>query len=132
MNERQAQRQILAMVGRCFPSAFVHHSPNGGHLAGDGGARYRQVGALKGDGMKPGFPDLAVYWNHGHCLLEVKRPRYTPSMVSPDQVRVHQSLAEMGWPVAIVTGEEEAFQVLRDRGAPWNRVLPVSMMERAA
>jgi|SRR5689334_3566273 len=110
------------MIGRSFPRVLVHHSPNGGHLAGDREARFKQVGALKGDGMKVGFPDLACYWNHGHCLMEVKRPGYTPSCVSDAQRAMHVTLAEMGYQPAIVTCEEEAFQFLRDRGAPWNGV----------
>jgi hypothetical protein len=39
-NERQTQRAILAMLGRSFPRVLVHHSPNGGHLAGDREARF--------------------------------------------------------------------------------------------
>lgn len=119
-SERQVQRAILQMMGTCFPSVLVHHSPNGGHLAGDREARFKQVGALKGDGMKIGFPDLACYWNHGHALMEVKRPGYCPSDVSPQQVKIHAKLAEMGFEPAIVTSPEEAFAFLRDRGAPTN------------
>jgi hypothetical protein len=121
-NERQTQRAILAMLGRSFPRVLVHHSPNGGHLAGDREARFKQVGALKGDGMKTGWPDLTCVWNHGIAFIEVKRPKFTPSCVSKDQRAIHVTLAEMGFPVAIATCEEEAFQHLRDRGAPWNGI----------
>ena len=131
MNERQAQRAILAMIGRCFPAVLVHHSPNGGHLAGDKAARFKQVGALKGDGMKPGWPDLTCVWNHGTAYLEVKRPKYTPSCISSQQHRIHADLTACGYPPAIVTCEAEAFQVLRDLGAPWNGLKPLSMMEAA-
>lgn len=119
-NERQVQRSILQMMGIAFPRVLVHHSPNGGHLAGDASARFRQVGALKGDGMKVGWPDLTCVWNHGIAFMEVKRPRYCPSDISPDQIKIHVQLAEMGFTVAIVTSDEDAFAFLRERGAPTN------------
>lgn len=119
--ERIVQRQILAMIGTAFPRVFVHHSPNGGHLAGNDAARFKQVGALKGDGMKVGFPDLIAFWNHGVALMEVKRPGYSPSAVKPAQIQVHATLAEMGFAPAIVTSPAEAFAFLRERGAPTNQ-----------
>lgn len=120
LSERQVQRAILQMAGTCFPSVLIHHSPNGGHLAGDREARFKQVGARKGDGMKTGFPDLIAIWNHGVAFLEVKRPGYSPSEVSPAQIGMHAKLAEMGFAPAVVTSPEEAFAFLRERGAPTN------------
>lgn len=120
ISERQTQRSILAMMGRAFPHVLVHHSPNGGHLAGDREARFRQVGALKGDGMKIGWPDLTCIWNRGVAFMEVKRPGYSPSDVSPQQHEIHARLAEMGFAPAIVTSSEEAFAFLKERGAPTN------------
>jgi VRR-NUC domain len=120
--ERQTQRAILGMIGRSFPAVFVAHVPNGAHLAGGDVSRFKQMGALKGDGLKKGFPDLIAYWNHGHALIEVKRPGFSPSQVSEDQSRIHQTLLEMGWRVAVVSSTQEAFEFLRERGAPWNGV----------
>lgn len=119
--ERQAQRSILAMMGRSFPRVFVTHIPNGAHLAGGNEARFKQMGALKGDGLKPGFPDLAMYWNHGHCLIEVKRPGCA-KQVSDAQKAVHQTLSECGYAPAVVTSATEAMAFLIERGAPWNGV----------
>jgi hypothetical protein len=116
-NERQTQRSILAMLGRLFPTVYVTHIPNGAHLAGGDTARFKQMGALKGDGLKPGFPDLAVYWNHGHALIEVKRPGCA-NRLSPDQKATHQILAECGYKPAVVTSAEEAYAFLVERGAP--------------
>lgn len=115
--ERQTQRSILQMLGLVFPETFVTHVPNGAHLAGNDAARFKQMGALKGDGLKTGFPDLAIYWNHGHALIEVKRPGCAKRL-SPDQKAVHARLEELGWPVAVVTSPSEAFTFLRERGAP--------------
>lgn len=117
-NERQTQRAILKMMGTLFPRVLVHHSPNGGHLAGDREARFKQVGALKGDGMKVGWPDLTCVWNHGIAFMEVKRPGYTPSCISPQQRQLHEQLAECGFTPAIVSSVDEAKAFLLERGAP--------------
>lgn len=117
--ERQVQRAILRMMGLCFRSCLVWHIPNGAFLGEDEKARRRTMGGLLGDGLKPGAPDLAVYWNHGHALLEVKRPGCA-NRLSDEQRRIHAELAEMGFVVGVVTSTEEAFQFLKDRGAPSN------------
>lgn len=118
--ERSVQRAILSMAGYCFPRVLLVHVPNGAFLGEDVTARKRTMGMLLGDGLKPGFCDLIAYWNHGHALMEVKRPGYCPSDVTPRQVEMHALLAEMGFTPAIVTSPAEAFQFLRDKGAPTN------------
>ena len=118
ITERQVQRAILQMMGVAFPDVLAHHSPNGGHLAGDKQARFKQVGALKGDGMKVGWPDLTCVWNRGVAFMEVKKPGYTPSKVSDQQKSIHAKLASLGFEPAIVTSPAEAFAFLKERGAP--------------
>lgn len=119
-NERQVQRSILQMAGYAFPSVLIFHIPNGAHLAGTPQERKRQMGILLGDGVKPGMCDLVAVWNHGIAFLEVKRPGYTPSCVSPQQRQIHAQLSEMGFTPAIVTSPGEAFAFLVERGAPTN------------
>lgn len=119
-SERQTQRAILQMLGYAFPQVLVWHVPNGAYLGDNEQSRKRTMGMLLGDGLKPGAPDLACYWNHGHALIEVKRPGYSPSEVSPKQREIHAQLTEMGFAPAIVTSPEEAFEFLRERGAPTN------------
>lgn len=116
LTERQIQRAILQRVGACFPDVFIAHIPNGAHLAGDEKARSRQVGALLGDGMKPGMVDLIALWNGGGLLMEVKRPK--TGRISPAQEAVHTRLSALGWPVSIVTSQDEASDALRAAGAP--------------
>jgi hypothetical protein len=115
--ERQTQRAILQMLGTCFPRVLVWHVPNGAFLGNDEKARRRTMGGLLGDGLKPGAPDLACYWNHGHALIEVKRPGCA-SRLSPEQQRIHAELAEMGFEPAVVTSPAQAFAHLKSRGAP--------------
>jgi hypothetical protein len=114
--ERQVQRAVLRMMGVCFKDCLVHHSPNGAHLAGNGVARFKQMGALLGDGMKRGWPDLIVLWRGGVAFLEIKRPK--TGRLSPEQRSVHETLTALGWPVATVTSTEEAYAFLCECGAP--------------
>lgn len=116
-NERQTQRAILAMAGTCFPRVLLVHIPNGAHLSGDKRARCMQIGALKGDGLKVGFPDLMAIWNRGVAFIEVKRPG-AAKRVSPEQQFMHETLAQMGFAPAVCTSPEEAYAFLKERGAP--------------
>jgi hypothetical protein len=114
--ERQVQRAILQMIGICFRETIYHQSPNGAHLAGNNTSRFKQMGALLGDGMKKGWPDLIVLWRGGLAFLEIKRPKNF--RISDDQKAMHDSLAELGWPVATVTSPEAAYTFLRSCNAP--------------
>lgn len=115
--ERQTQRSILAMCGTCFPNVLIVHIPNGAHLSGDHRARCMQIGALKGDGLKVGFPDLMAIWNHGVAFIEVKRPGCA-KRISPDQEAMHEKLTDLGFKPAVCTSPEEAYAFLKERGAP--------------
>lgn len=115
--ERQVQRAILSMCGVAFPSMFVTHVPNGAHLAGSPTARFKQMGAMKGDGLKVGMPDLLCLWSPcDGCFIEVKRPK--TGRLSDEQRAVHQRLIDLCWPVATVTSQEEAYTFLKQCGAP--------------
>jgi len=120
--ERQVQRAILAMCGTCFPKVFITAIPNGAHLAGNDTARFKQMGALKGDGLKTGFPDLLCLWLPGKgCSIEVKRPKL--GRVSEAQERVHEQLTALEWPVCTVASIDEAYTFLRHCGAPCSAIL---------
>jgi hypothetical protein len=114
--ERQVQREILRMCGDVFPQAFIAHVPNGTHLSGNDEARARQMGGLKGDGLKVGFPDLIILWNHGTGFIEVKRPKL--GKVSPVQEQIHAKLLDMGHRIHVVTSAIEAQSVMLDWGVP--------------
>jgi hypothetical protein len=119
--ERSIQRAILAMRRICFPRVFMFHVPNGAHLAGNQVARFKQMGALKGDGLVNGVPDLFAVWAVSKvCALEVKRTSKSP--VSDEQKAIHELLRSLGIPVEIVTSTQEAFDLLKGLGAPWSGV----------
>lgn len=113
--ERQVQRSIFHMLGVAFPDVLAWHVPNGMYLGSDEATRKRTMGVMLGDGLKPGAPDIALYWNHGHALIEVKRPG---GKVSPAQEAMHATLAACGYEPAVVTSAEQAFNFLVARGAP--------------
>lgn len=114
--ERQTQREILAMAGKCFPDVFIHHSPNGAYFGGSDKVRRMRGGIMAGDGCKAGFPDLACYWDGGHLLVEVKREK--GGVVSDAQKALHDRLSAIGWPVSIVRSQDEAHAALTAAGAP--------------
>ena len=115
--ERDTQRAILKMAGRCFPDVFIHHSPNGAYFGGSDKVRKMRGGIMAGDGVKAGFPDLVAYWQGGHMLLEVKRAK--GGVVSDAQKALHERLSAIGWPVSIVRSPNEAHDALADAGAPF-------------
>ncbi len=106
----EAAIQIAIKQRLTYLGCFVAHVPNAGKRTSGGGYR------LKREGMVTGFPDLLIYRNGHHALLEVKRPGYSPSDVSDAQREIHATLARQGFPVAIVTGQDEAIRALEAMG----------------
>lgn len=113
--ERSTQRAIYAAI-RLNYRVVVHHSPNGAHLSGNGKQRAMQMGAMKGDGMMPGFPDLICVWPGGGKLLEVKREK--GGKIEDSQKAAHSLLEAHGWPVAVVRSIDDALAALDAAGAP--------------
>ena len=104
------------MIRVCFPACLTHHSPNGAHLARASTARFKQMGALLGDGMLRGFPDILVLWPHGRgALIEVKRPKL--GRLSYEQKVLHEKLQSIGWPVAVCSSVDAARSFLTEGGA---------------
>jgi hypothetical protein len=83
------------------------------HIPNEGRRDPRTGQRLKGEGMRPGFPDLACYQHGRHALLEVKAPR---GRTSDAQIEMHAELARHAFTVAIVTSQDEAVEALRERG----------------
>lgn len=103
--EALTQRAIIERLR--WHGILCHHSPNEGKRAAVTGRR------LKGDGMRPGWPDLAVYQDGRHALLEVKAPK---GRLSPAQVECHAELRRQGFVVGTVTSQDEAIEALRAAG----------------
>lgn len=103
--EALIQRAIIDRLR--LHGVLVMHVPNAGKRSRITGAR------LKADGLRPGWPDLAVYLHGKHALLEVKAPK---GRLSPAQQACHAELGRHAFTVAVVTSQEEAVEALRDRG----------------
>lgn len=108
--EAAVQRAIIDRLRFC--GVLAVHVPNEGKRSVMAGLR------LKGEGLRPGWPDLLCYSSDGkHALLEVKRPGWRPSDVSENQRACHAELRRRGHLVAVVASQDEAVAVLR--GAGW-------------
>lgn len=115
--ERQVQRAILEMCGKCFPDVYIHHSPNGAYLGSNPRDRAIRGGALKGDGTKAGFPDLICLWHGGQvAFMEVKRPK--SGRLSDDQEIALDRLHQLQHDCKVVKSVEEAHAFLKGLGAP--------------
>ncbi len=113
--ERETQRAILAMAALCFPALIVHHSPNQNNKRGWAG----KIAAANNrkDGVVTGFPDLTFIWPNGVAFAEIKRPGRA-STVSDAQRAVLDKLMGFGFPTAVLTSPETAYQWLYEIGAP--------------
>lgn len=114
--ERQTQRAIVDMAALCFPSVIVHHSPNQNNKRGWGG----KIAAINNrkDGVVTGWPDLLFLWGAGNAAFaEIKRPGRA-SAVSDAQRGILDKLMNYGFPTAVLTGPETAYQWLYEIGAP--------------
>ena len=114
--ERVIQRDIIKALRQLGIRSV--HVPNGANLAGDAGARMRQMAALRADGVLPGWPDLLI-WKPAPGLpplfgvLEVKRPG---GVLSDDQLSVQASLLRDGWSYRAVSSVVDALQAVRAWG----------------
>ena len=112
--ERPIQRANIQLLARMGCHAV--HTPNGSHLAGDAVARAKQTSALKGDGVRPGFPDLTVIDQRAPRIgfIEVKREGRTD--LEPDQVWWRDELQRLGFPWALVNTPDGGAVALRTWG----------------
>jgi len=69
--EGPIHRSILAYLHAILPGALIHSSPNSfGDMTGPGIAR--QVAKARNMGMRPGWPDIEVFWQGRGLFFEVK------------------------------------------------------------
>ena len=83
----------------------------------NGGARHPAVaGKLKAEGVKPGVPDLLLAigrelangnWSNG-LFIEMKKRKFSPSDVKPEQLEWHERLQKANYMVKVCGGFEEA------------------------
>lgn len=103
--EAQIQRAIIDRLR--FHGVLCVHVPNAGKRSAVSGRR------LKGEGMRPGFPDLLCIQRGRAWFLEVKAPR---GRLSSAQVECHAELGRHAFPPTVVTSQDEAVEALRAAG----------------
>lgn len=97
--EDALQRAIIKYLRLALPRALVFHIPNGG-------ARSKTEAAiLKGLGVLPGIPDVAIIPAGGIArFIEVKAPK---GRVSEAQSTLHAQMASLGIPYAVVRSMDD-------------------------
>ena len=89
--------------------AWIYAVPNGGHRS------KRTAGRMKAEGVRAGYPDLALDVARGgfHGLrIELKRRRKSASRVQSRQTEWHERLKSQGYAVHVCHGWEAARDVL--------------------
>lgn len=81
-----------------------------------GGAGGKSRGArMASEGLRAGYPDILLDWPaqgfHG-LRIELKRQRFTPSDIKPNQRAWHDRLRAAGFRVEVCGGWAEAWAVL--------------------
>lgn len=103
-SEHDEQVAFVAWFRLQFPKVLIFAIPNGAYLSGTPGQRAAQVARLKAEGLMPGVPDLHVpEWN-----LWIEFKRQSGGRVSPVQSDIIATLRDMGRPVIIARGCDDA------------------------
>lgn len=114
-SERMVQRDIRDyLTAKGFISV---HVPNGAQLAGGASSRARQMNALKGDGLLPGFPDIIVLGTNARVgFMEVKNEG---GKQNENQKAVQAWMERDGHKYAVVRSVDDAKETLVEWG--WKR-----------
>jgi len=110
--EGPIQRAIIAYLSLRLPRAMIHASPNSfGDMHGPAVAR--QVAKAKHNGMKPGWPDVEVFWRGWALFFEVKAGN---AKARGDQAAVGAALVANGAYWAVVNSVDMAADKLMEWG----------------
>ena len=113
--EDMLQKSIVGYLRRSLPNeAWFCAVPNGAVLRGNDRQRMLQMEKLKATGLRPGAPDLFVFWAGRAFGLEVK----AGSKQADTQKQVEQQLNAAGVPYNIVQSIDDVERFLRSHGLP--------------
>lgn len=65
-HERKLQIEAVDAIRRMFPHVLCIHVPNGGKRHAREGANFKRMG------VTAGVPDLILWWDGGHGVIELK------------------------------------------------------------
>ena len=103
----EADLQIKIIQALQGAGVFFHSVPNEGSAANK--IRTMQMITM---GLRPGTPDLVVWWPQGIGYLEVKAPG---GKVSPAQERFHARCKDHGIPCHVVWSFEDFVKVCHEK-----------------
>lgn len=113
--ERQIQRLIISYLAA--RGVWVHHSPNGAHLAGNSTARFKQSAALKADGSQPGFADLLLIKpSPGGTRVAFLEVKSRTGKLSPQQKAFATLCENWKMPHAVVRSVDDCANCLKEWG----------------
>ena len=87
--------------------------PNGTWLQGDDRQRAIQMNKLKATGLRPGFPDIAIFLPGKTAFAELKR---RTGRLAENQEAWRDTLQAMGFPWRLVRSVEDMGDYLRELG----------------
>lgn len=97
-------------------STYLHHSPNGGErvkkVNSKGGTYCPEVQKMKSMGTKSGWPDLECTLACGGYTGFYIELKYGKGRVSPEQIRRHRELRQVGRKVMVCYSSRSALEAL--------------------
>jgi len=102
-----------AAIQRAIRDRLLFHGVMSVHVPNAGKRTIASGHRLKGEGMRPGFPDLICIGNGRTIFLEVKAPK---GRLSPAQEDCHADMRRAGAVVAIVFDQDQAVAECRRAG----------------
>lgn len=102
-HERKLQIEAVAAIRRMFPHVICAHIANGGSRNPREGANLKRMGVLAG------MPDLALWWDGGHGLIELKAGK---GKLSESQSVIMTAFKMHGVRTAVCRSLDEVVQTL--------------------
>jgi len=103
---------IVELLMLALPiGAVFHHSPNELDMKGDKAAR--MIAKAKAMGMRPGFPDIVIFYAQRSYFIEIKAPN---GNLSEDQKELRTELMVQGFNYAVCYSVDDAAQALKSWG----------------
>jgi hypothetical protein len=97
--EERIQQECILWLQKTIPTAFFHHSPNGGMRNKIEATKFKSIGT------KAGFPDLLILLpNCKPLFVEMKTPKSYKSKnsgLSKAQKNIHKRLFDLGYQVSM-------------------------------
>lgn len=111
------QETVCTFLNHALPKdAWYCSIPNGAVLRGDERQRKIQMSRLKATGLKPGAPDLIMFWSRAAFSFELKTPT---GRLSDNQRDVAASLILAGVKHYVITSVDQLQTILLDQeGVP--------------